>query len=82
MVWVLLAMWKSAKKNHAGWFLVVFLSLISWYLYPGIITTIIGLFAVIPILYFFILSRIDFKGNRLVFEKWGRKNNKVTKKKS
>ncbi|MCR4327605.1 MAG: DUF5652 family protein [Nanoarchaeota archaeon] len=69
-VWALLAMWKSAKKGHGIWFVVLFLSLIGWYLYPNTLTTVVGFFGALPILYFFVLSRFSFKDNNLVFESW------------
>jgi len=82
LVWTLLSMWKAGNKKQRIWFVILFLSLMSWYLYPNIVTIIIGLFAALPILYFFILSRFSFdKKNNLIFEKWGKKK-KSSKKKS
>ena len=74
LVWSLFAGWKSSKKGHKIWFVLIFLSLIAWYLYPNIVTTILGLFGAIPLLYFFIFSRFKFEGNKLVFEKFGKKS--------
>lgn len=69
-VWTLLSMWKAGKKKDGIWFTVLFLSLLSWYLYPNVLTTIIGLFSALPIVYFFIFSRFSFKDDKLVFESW------------
>ncbi|MDP3966172.1 MAG: DUF5652 family protein [archaeon] len=73
-VWTLIAMWKSGKKSHKTWFVLVFLSLMGWYLYPNIVSTVLGLFAALPIFYFFIFSRFRFEKSKLVFEKWGNKD--------
>jgi len=80
LVWTLFSMWKAGNKKQKTWFVILFLSLMSWYLYPNIVTIIIGLFAALPIIYFFILSRFKFEKNVLTFEKW--KSKKVSKKKS
>jgi len=74
-------MWKAGNKKQRVWFVILFLSLMSWYIYPNIVTIIIGLFAALPISYFFILSRFKFEKNVLTFEKWGKKK-KSSKKKS
>jgi len=76
IVWALLSMWKSAKLGHKVWFVLIFICVLYWYLDPNIISTILGLFGALPILYFYIFSRFRFKDNKLVFEKWKKKHKK------
>ena len=77
IVWVLLAMWKSVKKNQRVWFVVLF----AFMFFSGLIgyiqaiwltatLSIINSFGILSILYFYIFSRFSFKNNVLTFDKW------------
>jgi len=74
LVWELFAMWKAAKKRHIAWFIILFVVQLIGYLH--ILFLIAGTFAVLPILYIFIFSRISFKKNKLYFEKLNKKSSK------
>lgn len=78
IVWELLAMWKAAKKSHWIWFILIFVVVLVSYL--NLWLTIAGTFGGLAIFYFFIFSRFKFVGNKLVFEKWGKKSKEVKKK--
>lgn len=47
LVWKLLALWKSARKSHLMWFIVM-----------GVINTV----GILEILYIFIFSKLNYKG--------------------
>lgn len=79
IVWTLLAMWKSAVKKHWIWFILIFA---VWFVGNlSIVLAIIGSFGLLAILYFFVLSRFKIEDNKVLFEKWGKKNKKEQKKK-
>jgi hypothetical protein len=46
VVWKLLALWKSARKNHLAWFIVL-----------AIVNTV----GILEILYIYVLSELDYK---------------------
>ena len=48
LAWKLLALWKSARKGHIGWFIVLGL---------------INLVGILEILYIFIFSKMEFKSS-------------------
>ncbi len=50
IVWKLLALWKSAKKNHVAWFIVIAL---------------VNSVGILPILYIYIFSDINYKKKKV-----------------
>ena len=46
VVWKLLALWKSARKNHLGWFIVM-----------AVVNTV----GILPILYIYVFSKIGYE---------------------
>jgi hypothetical protein len=68
LTWELVAMWRSAKKGHWVWFILIFA--VQMFGAVSIVFAILGSFGILPIVYMFFFSRFRVEKNKITFDKW------------
>ena len=66
LTWKLIALWKSARNNHLGWFIIM-----------ALVNTV----GILPILYIFLFAKLDYKNLYKKSEKTKTGKKKPKKKK-